>query len=654
MNLRGIQSLALLLWGWQGDLLLFAIPMAIVWETRFFLNRRWSLTKQDFYLMADLTAVSLVLIIVFLFLNRADYHFISTLMQWLPILFFPLTITTGYSTEPKLTLDVLFYSLRRQKQPVTQTVDMDYVLFGFLIVSSGTSKEIGFVFFPVLAMLVFLALLPLRSNRYKKNIWVLTCTLVFLAAFATQTGIRETHLELRKRAQVWFAQWIQHRTNPLKSHTSIGQIGRLKLSDTILYRIPKTPGTVMPSHLREAVYDQFGSTIWSVIDSDSSKFSEVEPIDSFLWAINDKGQSTDNLIEIFHEFNREQDLVAIPPGTTRIQDLPAVNIEQNYYGVVRGNGLVVSPSFMVYAAPQENYTGLPKSTDTVQSVIYEELVRDIIRENDLDPEKPIQSLRRYFADFRFSLYQPADMASEPIEEFLLRRKAGHCEFFATTTVLMLREMGIPARYVTGYAVQEYNALLDMYVVRRRHAHAWAIAYIDGKWQDVDTTPAVWLETESQQATMLQPLMDVVSNLTFMFQVWWNDQKIEDYEEYLYGIGFLLSLIILWRISRGEQVILKDDDDSDLPADYEPPPESPVLAIENFLIEQGFTRDSGEVLSKWFARIGHPELINLLPLHNRLRFHPAGLAESDRATLDKGVASALDQLTVRYQDVGETD
>ena len=129
MNLRGIQSLALLLWGWQSDLLLFAIPMAMIWEARFFLNRRWSLTKQDFYLMADLTAVSLVLIIVFLFLNRADYHFISTLMQWLPILFFPLTITTGYSTEPKLTLDVLFYSLRRQKQPVTQAVDMDYVFF---------------------------------------------------------------------------------------------------------------------------------------------------------------------------------------------------------------------------------------------------------------------------------------------------------------------------------------------------------------------------------------------------------------------------------------------------------------------------------------------------------------------------------------------
>ncbi|MGK0340988.1 MAG: hypothetical protein ACJAXW_001533, partial [Candidatus Azotimanducaceae bacterium] len=86
MNLRGIQSLAMLLWGFQSELLAFAVPMALIWEGRFFFNRRWALTKQDFYLLADLTSVCLVLMIIFLFMNRTDYHFIRTLMQWLPIL----------------------------------------------------------------------------------------------------------------------------------------------------------------------------------------------------------------------------------------------------------------------------------------------------------------------------------------------------------------------------------------------------------------------------------------------------------------------------------------------------------------------------------------------------------------------------------------
>ena len=653
MNLRGIQSLVLLLWGWQSDLLLFAIPMAVVWEARFFFNRRWALTKQDFYLLADLTAVALVLMILFLFLNRVEYHFISTLMQWLPILFYPLTITTAYSTDDRLTFDVLFYSLRRQKQPVTQSMDMDYLLFGFLIVASGTSKQMGTLYFPIAALLVFLALLPLRSTRYKTQLWTLICAVVFLSAFATQTGIRETHLELRKRAQVWFSQWIQTRTNPFKTHTAIGQIGKLKLSDTILYRVPITSGGIAPAYLREAVYDNFASTTWSVADPDGAKFLEVEPLDDFLWAINTGADASDIELEIFHEIQREKDLVPVPPGTTRIQDLPALSIEQSGYSVIRGLGLIPNPSYKVYYSPDARHLSLPTTIDTSESIIYGDMLARIVDEHNLDPNNPIESLDRYFSDFRYSLYQSEQIMTDPIEEFLLQRKAGHCEFFATTSVLLLRQMGIPARYVTGYAVQEYNPLLDMFVVRRRHAHAWAIAYVDGRWQTVDTTPSIWLETEADQSTFLQPVVDVMSNLTFMFQVWWNNQKLEDYEHYLYLIGLLLTLFILWRISRGEQVLLEEDPIGADQSSYRGP-ESPVASIELLLENEGFHRQPGEILSSWFNRIGHQELLALLPLHNKLRFHPRGLAREELAELTREVELAIARLTEQSQEVGKTD
>ena len=242
--------------------------------------------------------------------------------------------------------------------------------------------------------------------------------------------------------------------------------------------------------------------------------------------------------------------------------------------------------------------------------------------------------------------------TDPIEEFLLERKAGHCEFFATTSVLLLRQMGVPARYVTGYAIQEYNPLLDMFVVRRRHAHAWAVAFIDGQWQTIDTTPSIWLEAEAEQSTFLQPVADVMSNLTFMFQVWWNDQKIEDYENYLYLIGLLLTLFILWRISRGEQVIF-DDDEEEFDAVFKGP-ESPIIAVEELLIAEGFHRQPGELLSNWFSRIGHEELHKLLPLHNKLRFHPAGLGQEELGELHHAVESAVAQLSAHYQRVSKTD
>lgn len=640
MNLRGIQSLALLLWGFQSELLIFAIPMTLLWEGRFFFNRRWALTKQDFYLLADLTSVCLALMIIFLFMNRTEYHFIRTLMQWLPILLFPLTITVGYSTHERLTLDVLFYSLRRQKQPVTQAWDLDYLLLGFLLLASGTSKDIGSFYFPIVALLIFLSLLPLRSPRHSRRTWALVCCLVFLGALVTHTGIRETHLELRKRAQVWLATWIQQRTNPLKSQTSIGQIGKLKVSDKILYRINAPEGVAAPGLLQEAVYDLPSANSWSVL---KPQFSQQEHTDDFIWDLI-QPKATDIPLDIYHEFHRDSDLVPLPPGTVRIQDLPALEIQKNHYGTVQGQGMVPSPRYQVTYRPGQNQTGPPGPSDMVKSRAYSGVFSKISAQGVLDSNQPLLSLERFFSDFRYSLYQPSSIISNPVEDFLLHRKAGHCEFFATTTVLLLREMGIPARYATGYAVQEYDDMLGMFVVRQRHAHAWALAYFDGRWRAVDTTPGIWLETESAGSTLLQPVLDLVSNLTFLFQIWWNDQKQEDYEPYLYGLGTLLTLLLIWRISTSEQVVvsrqtIKDEEEA-APVQGD---QSPLFQLEAKLLTRGYARKPGEVFASWLDRIGYSEFLALIPSHNRLRFDPKGLTESEVDKLAAGVEASLSQL-----------
>ena len=62
----------------------------------------------------------------------------------------------------------------------------------------------------------------------------------------------------------------------------------------------------------------------------------------------------------------------------------------------------------------------------------------------------------------------------PLSRFLLKTRAGHCEYFATATVLLLRELGIPARYAVGYAVHETSRQR----LRRalRDAHAWCLVW----------------------------------------------------------------------------------------------------------------------------------------------------------------------------------
>jgi hypothetical protein len=69
-----------------------------------------------------------------------------------------------------------------------------------------------------------------------------------------------------------------------------------------------------------------------------------------------------------------------------------------------------------------------------------------------------------------------DHKLDPLVDFLKNTKAGHCEWFAGSLVLLLRGVGIPAQLVTGYRgfdVEEDGTL----VVRQRHAHAWVEALV---------------------------------------------------------------------------------------------------------------------------------------------------------------------------------
>ena len=67
---------------------------------------------------------------------------------------------------------------------------------------------------------------------------------------------------------------------------------------------------------------------------------------------------------------------------------------------------------------------------------------------------------------------------DPIEQFLRFDKKGHCQFYASALVMMLRSQDIPARVVAGYHTDEYNELGQNYVARQLHAHAWVEALID--------------------------------------------------------------------------------------------------------------------------------------------------------------------------------
>ena len=100
--------------------------------------------------------------------------------------------------------------------------------------------------------------------------------------------------------------------------------------------------------------------------------------------------------------------------------------------------------------------------------------------------------------------QPAEGA-DPVLYFLSESHAGSSTQFASAAVVLCRMLGLPARYVVGYAApQSLFAESDggwQAVLQDDNAHAWAEVYLAGQgWTPLETTPGMVSElTEDQLA-----------------------------------------------------------------------------------------------------------------------------------------------------------
>ena len=87
--------------------------------------------------------------------------------------------------------------------------------------------------------------------------------------------------------------------------------------------------------------------------------------------------------------------------------------------------------------------------------------------------------------------EPGVYGRDTADEFWFDRKEGFCEHIASSFVILMRAMGVPARIVTGYQGGEQNPVDGFWVLRQSDAHAWAEVWHEGRgWVRVDPTSAV--------------------------------------------------------------------------------------------------------------------------------------------------------------------
>jgi protein-glutamine gamma-glutamyltransferase len=87
--------------------------------------------------------------------------------------------------------------------------------------------------------------------------------------------------------------------------------------------------------------------------------------------------------------------------------------------------------------------------------------------------------------------EPGVYGTHTADEFWFDRKTGFCEHIASSFVILMRALDVPARIVTGYQGGELNTVDGFWAVRQSDAHAWAEVWQPGHgWLRVDPTSAV--------------------------------------------------------------------------------------------------------------------------------------------------------------------
>lgn len=205
---------------------------------------------------------------------------------------------------------------------------------------------------------------------------------------------------------------------------------------------------------------------------------------------------------------KASDRIFVPPGATRLRVAERVTFWRDPQGSLGIQqrleppityGVTFQPGEVVLPPPNAGDLELPDELVELRSLAAE------VTAGATNATAAANFLEEHLrTQFGYTLQWPLDapFQRDPVAWFLFEGKRGHCEFFASAMVMLLRALDIPARLQTGYLGGEPDGA-GGWVVRDANAHAWVVAWVDGRWRAFDPTPAAGRPAFSS-ATRLPP------------------------------------------------------------------------------------------------------------------------------------------------------
>lgn len=287
--------------------------------------------------------------------------------------------------------------------------------------------------------------------------------------------------------------------------------GPVRLSKEVVMTVKSRmveSGEVTESYWRGRVFDRYTGRGWKVsvpyvrmVRSD--KEGARQP-DGRLWyqygsLPAEKDRLLDQIVRARPIFSREVCAAAEPV----LVQVRCRNLARNslgcWHGIFTTDGTV--EYHVVSLLPNTDPSQLRKADDDFRDVspIFYQTITSNKRAGDLarrithgkkNQYDRVRAIEQYLGEnFTYDLDAPSTPPGvDAVDYFLFTSKVGYCDIFASSMVIMCREIGIPARLATGFATGVYDRRQECFKVRDMDRHAWAEVYFPGcGWATFDPT-----------------------------------------------------------------------------------------------------------------------------------------------------------------------
>ena len=324
-------------------------------------------------------------------------------------------------------------------------------------------------------------------------------------------------------------------------NVTLGQIGTLKQNDTIVMRVRVDDTQPRDLRWRGVALDEFTGFGWK--KSPQARQLDVITERGGLFKVDTTEALHRLTTQTFFLEPLESPVLFAAPRVVALQgDLPYLRIDEEGSIQTRRHDFerIIYKAFSDVNEPRMDqlrndlrplpvpyyrYLQLPEKLDPRIGPLATTIILHANANNRYDAAKAIESYLQHEYAYSFDMKATGP---EPVADFLFNVKAGHCEYFASAMVLLLRTHGIAARLVNGFLPGEYNDAAGAYTVRQQDAHSWVEVYFPETraWVTFDPTPPAG-RTEPVRTGLtaqLQKYGEAIELLWFQYVVGYDKQE----------------------------------------------------------------------------------------------------------------------------------